>query len=136
MFLMTFWTLDFHHIFYVSERDRDVHGSELWNSIDCHRGLLRIHKSARPRRARDTIVVQDPFDHFRFHRLSSWQRAVIEVRLHHETRWTYPCHPQYASDLIDHTLMPLPSSSALRGHDRMGATPIREHGDQSSLTGF
>jgi hypothetical protein len=26
--------------------------------------------------------------------------------------------------------MPLPSSSALRGHDRMGATPIREYGDQ------
>jgi hypothetical protein len=29
--------------------------------------------------------------------------------------------------------MPLPSSSALRAHDRMGATPIREHGDQRSV---
>jgi hypothetical protein len=29
--------------------------------------------------------------------------------------------------------MPLPSSSALRGHDRMGATPIRDHGDQRTV---
>ena len=60
--------------------------------------------------------------------LIRWQHRI------RRGRFTPGPHP-LASAAIDHALRWLPSSYVRRGHDRMGATPIREHGAQSSVRG-